>query len=284
MKYILGLITVILPFFGTGQRLHADFYGGASNYQGDLQSKVFTFDKAQLAGGAGLSYDLTNKFILRGAASFAQVQGNDKYNKDGKGVESRNLNFKSNIVEGHIALEYNLLDLSQHGFTPYMFGGIALYHFNPYTFDGAGYKVFLKPLSTEGQGLAQYPDRQPYRLTQFAIPFGGGFKLALSENLQVGIEFGFRKLFNDYLDDVSTAYADSALLLAAKGPQSVALSYRGDELAGASAAYPLPGAERGNPKHKDWYYITGLRVSYLLGNGANGGGRKTKTGCPANIY
>ena len=283
MKYIFVLIIATLPLFASSQQLHADLYAGAANYQGDLQGKVFTFDRAGGAAGVGTSYDLTNRFILRAAASFARIQGSDKYNTAGKGVEQRNLDFKTNILEGQLALEFNLLDLYDKGFSPYLFAGGAIFHYNPYTFDARGTKVFLQPLGTEGQGLPQYPDRKPYNLTQFAIPFGGGIKLALSENIQLGIEFGFRKLFTDYLDDVSSFYADSALLAAGHGPQSADLAFRGDELAGGSA-YPKPGSERGNPKMKDWYYITGLRMSYLLGTGKSGGGRKTKTGCPVNIY
>lgn len=282
MKYFLIISMAFIPFISAAQRLHADLYGGVANYQGDLQGKVFTFDKAGASGGVGLSYDLTHKLIIRASGNFAKVQGNDKYNTTGKGVEIRNLNFKTNIVEGQVALEYNLLDLSVRSFTPYVFAGVAAYHFNPYTFDDTGNKTYLQPLSTEGQDLSQYPDKKKYKLTQLAIPFGGGLKLALSENLQMGFEFGFRKLFTDYLDDVSMNYADSSVLASARGPQSVALAYRGDELPGG-AVYPAGGSQRGNPKMKDWYYITGIRLSYLLGTRQRKG-NKTKTGCPVNIY
>ena len=86
-----------------------------------------------------------------------------------------------------------------------MFAGIGVYRYNPYAYSG-GNKVFLQPLSTEGQNIIGYPDRKKYSLTQFAVPFGGGFKFAVSENLRVGIEMGIRKLFTDYLDDVSKGY------------------------------------------------------------------------------
>ena len=33
----------------------------------------------------------------------------------------------------------------------------------------------------------------------------------------MGLEFGMRKLFTDYLDDVSTTYVDQAVLLANRG-------------------------------------------------------------------
>src|SRR5207249_6493504 len=119
----------------------------------------------------------------------------------------------------------------------------------------------------EGEGLPQYPDRKSYSLTQLALPFGGGIKCALNDNLRVGIELGLRKLFTDYLDDVSSNYADANDLLAAKGQQAVDLAYRGDEVPGGNPTYPAKGAQRGSSALKDWYYLTGLTLSFRLGNG-----------------
>lgn len=49
-------------------------------------------------------------------------------------------------------------------------------------------------MNTEGQGLTRYPEKKLYNNNQFAIPFGGGLKLALTNKLQVGLEIGLRKL------------------------------------------------------------------------------------------
>jgi len=283
MKYLLMLTTALLPFIGQSQRLHVDIHAAAANYQGDLQGKRFTFTNAHPALGLGLSYDITNKFIVKALATYTKLSANDKDNTTAKGVEFRNLDFRSTIYEAQLALEYNLFDLSERSFTPYVFAGIAAFHFNPYSYNTEGNKVFLRPLSTEGQGLSSYPYRKPYNLNQIAIPFGGGLKFAINDRLQLGIEIGLRKLFTDYLDDVSTSYVDSLTLLSARGPQAVAFAYRGNEIPG-SPGYPADGAQRGNPKGKDWYYMTGIRISYLLFANRNDEGRKTKTGCPKSIY
>ena len=280
MKHIITtLFLSIISFAGFTQNLHADLFAGVANYQGDLQGKRFTLSQSRPAIGLGLSYDLTNKLIIRTGFTYGQVEGNDKKNTTAKGIEFRNLNFRSNITEVQLGLEYNLFDLGYRDISPYAFAGVAVYHFNPYTKDPAGNTVFLKPLSTEGQGLSQYPGSKPYTLTQFAIPFGGGIKFVLSDNLQVGIEIGLRKLFTDYLDDVSANYVDSATLYAAKGQQSVDLAYRGDEVPGGPS-YPAAGSQRGNPKYKDWYYFSGIRVSYTL----NGRKSRKGIGCPARLY
>ena len=123
--------------------------------------------------------------------------------------------------------------MGSHSLTPYVFGGIALYHFNPYTRDTSGTKYYLKPLSTEGEGFID--GRNNYNLTQFAIPFGAGVKLSLSDNVNVGFELGYRKLFTDYIDDVSTTYVDQSSLLVNRGSKAVELAYRGGELKNGSS-------------------------------------------------
>lgn len=287
MKYLfvlglsLGFLTV------RSQNLHADLFGGIANYQGDLQEKIFTFNMAHPAVGFGLAYDVSGRLIARTGLTYGTVEGNDKNNSRDKGIQQRNLSFKTHITELHAGLEFNLFDLSVRSFTPYIFAGVAVYHYNPFTFDSAGNKVFLKPLSTEGEGLPQYPDRKPYNLTQLSLPVGGGLKIELSDNLEISGEIAWRKLFTDYLDDVSKTYVDQNVLLAAKGPQAVSLAYRGNEI--GSGPYPADGTMRGNSKHMDWYYFGGLRLRYRLnsGNGWGGGGHgggKSKTGCPGRIY
>lgn len=267
------------------QRLNADIYAGVANYNGDLQGKRLSFNNAGPAIGLGLSYNITNKLAVRGVASYLKIAGSDasgNVNKSDPGF--RNLSFKSSVWEAQLALEYTFLDLEERSISPYVFAGIAAFHFNPYAKDSAGDKVFLRPLGTEGQGLSQYPGKEIYKNNQFAIPFGGGFKFALNSRTQLGIELGLRKLFTDYLDDVSGTYADSSILAAARGPQAAAFAFRGREV-NAGAAYPAEGGVRGNPKNKDWYYSTGIKLSYNLGSGnGGGGGRKKGTGCPTNIY
>ena len=283
MKSYLTLLLSVLMCSAHAQPFHVDLYLGAANYQGDLQTKRFSLKEAKPAVGLGLSYDITSKLTIRGAASYMKVSGSDEQGAAAKDVAFRNLRFRSTVLEGQMALEYNLLDIEERGFTPYVFGGVAIFHFNPYSYDSADNKVFLRSLATEGQGLSQYPEKKLYSNNQFAIPFGGGIKLALTDKLQVGLELGLRKLFTDYLDDVSGTYADSSVMAAARGPQAAAFAYRGREIAGATG-YPAAGSMRGNAKNKDWYYVTALSISYALGSRSGAGGKRSKLGCPTGVY
>lgn len=276
-------LTILILFFGLlvqAQRIHVTAFGGFSNYQGDLQDKRFTLNQSHPAVGAGLSYELTDKFYARANFTYGKLSGDDKQNPRNS---VRNLNFTSSITDIHLGLEYYILNPYQYRLTPYIFAGISRYNFNPYTSDTNGRRVYLKPLSTEGQGF--YQNRQPYKLSQFAIPFGCGFKFSLSENIQAGVEAGLRKTNTDYIDDVSTTYVDQALLYANRGQKAVDMAFRGDELKANSQPYPADGTQRGSAKNKDWYYFTGITLTFRLnGNqGMRAGGGRTKTGCPTNV-
>ncbi|HXB44303.1 MAG TPA: DUF6089 family protein [Puia sp.] len=265
MKKILALV-LLLPCMLHAQ-WHVNLFGGISNYSGDLQSKMFTTDQAYGAFGAGLQYDFTGHLSALSGFNYGHVGASDKFGKPD--LQTRNLSFQSTIFEWNLMGEYNLFDISDKRFTPYVFGGIAIYHFNPFAYDTLGRKVYLRPLSTEGEGLAQYPNRKPYNLTQFAIPFGAGIKLRITNNVTIAYEAGFRKLFTDYLDDVSTSYVDKTILLNAKGPEAVEMAYRGDEVKGGNPNYPASGIMRGNAKRKDWYYFSGIRVSIAVNSMKN---------------
>ena len=274
------------------QNIHVGVFTAISAYQGDLTDRIFPKKVTNGAIGFTVNYELAPQIMLRGGFTYTVVGGADRYSNDDS-LRARNLAFETHITEFSAVGEYYFFDLNEQKFSPYVFGGLAVFHFNPYDYNGTTQKIFLKPLSTEGEGLSAYPSRKPYALTQLAIPFGGGVKYAFNDRLRLGLELGLRKLFTDYLDDVSTTYVDPNDLLAAKGQLAVDMSYRGDEVAGGNPNYPSKGAQRGGSKHKDSYYFLGLHLTYRLGTGENTnrsgvfgggnykGGRKRGYGCPA---
>lgn len=278
-KTFVFVLLSVVAFTTKAQKLHVTAFGGFSNYQGDLQDKRFTLNQSHAAFGAGFFYEISDRFGARANVTFGKVSGNDKHNS--KNVV-RNLSFSSPITDIHLGLEYAILNPYEHRLSPYVFAGISNFSFKPSALDTSGTKVYLQPLSTEGQGF--YQGRKAYKLNQFAIPFGGGVKFSLSDNIKVGVEIGLRKTNTDYLDDVSTTYVDEALLLANRGQKAVDMAFRGDELKGTAFTYPADGSQRGG-KSKDWYYFSGVSLSFRLGankaGNARGGG--SQTGCPTNF-
>lgn len=271
-KTLIGLFVLLsVPslLFAQNNAPEVGIFGGISTYNGDLTPNSFSFQQSHPAFGIFIRKAVYKGFSLRLGATFGKLSGADSLSSDSS-VRTRNLDFQSNVTDVHLMVEYNFLDYSKTGFTPYVFVGISVFHFDPYTKDTSGLRVYLSPLSTEGEGLQTYPDRKPYNLTQISIPFGVGVKYALSPVVNLGFEFRINKTFTDYLDDVSTTYVDENNLLAERGPTAVEYAYRTNELPGhKSAAYPADGTMRGSAAHKDWYYFTGLTLSFNL-NGGNG--------------
>jgi hypothetical protein len=280
MKFLFYTL-LLIPGLVQAQRWHVNVTGGLSNYSGDLQGKAYTFDQSFFAFGAGVQYDITRNFSAISNINFMKVGASDQYNN--ANLVFRNLSFQTNIVEWNLLGEYTFLDITEKKFSPFVFGGIAVFHFNPYAYDTTGQLVYLRPLSTEGEGLPQYPDQKPYSLTQFAIPFGGGIKFRVSENVVIAYEVGFRKTFTDYLDDVSTIYVDKTILLNAKGPLAVEMAYRANELKGGDPNYPTAGTARGGPKYKDMYYYSGIRISIALLSKKDGYYGRGRTDCPPKV-
>lgn len=279
MKRIFLIAFLVFPsLLIKAQRTEVGLFGGTSFYLGDLNPKgVFKF--SQPAFGIFARYNLNWHWAVKGSVNIGWIKADDAMSSDPAQI-SRNLSFKSVVADFSATLELNFLRFrpgdTKTPFTPYMFGGICLFKFNPkgtiqdstYIFsDGVarfvqGGTYALQPLGTEGQNT---PDNQlkKYSLTQVGIPFGIGFKMNLTERLLIGLEWGMRKTFTDYLDDVSGNYADPVKLAAQYGAVSAAFSDR---------TIPDPdepvvsniGRQRGNPKTKDWYSFAGITISYNI--------------------
>jgi hypothetical protein len=74
----------------------------------------------------------------------------------------------------------------------------------------------------------------------------------------MGLEWGMRRTFTDYLDDVSKTYADVVAVSAENGPDAGALSDRSVD----------PGTntdrQRGNSKTNDWFSFAGLSLTFNI--------------------
>jgi hypothetical protein len=263
MKTILNMksCTIVFMFIVNScvaQQWQAEIMGGLSGYNGDLTHSSFKGMGPAIA--ANIKYLLPNDFLLlRAGISFGTISGSDKNSSD-PSIQPRNLNFKSDVFEGNLCLEVNLLDPTEYIGYPYIFAGVGIFHFNPYTYDNNNQKTYLQPLGTEGQGLAAYPNRAVYSLTQFCVPFGVGWKQKINEKFDLIYELGFRYTNTDYLDDVSTTYANPQILLQSRGPIAEQLAWRY-----VKPAIAVTGMIRGNPQARDWYYMTGLKFCYKFG-------------------
>ena len=106
--------------------------------------------------GVTVNYELMPRVMLRGGFTYTIVGGADRFSNDDS-LKARNLAFETKIAEFSLMGEYYFFDLAEQRFSPYVFGGLAVFHFNPYAYNGTTQKIYLKPLSTEGEGIPVIP-------------------------------------------------------------------------------------------------------------------------------
>jgi hypothetical protein len=239
---------------------------GAAHYFGDLNTRA-RINRPKLAVGAFFRKQFSNYVALRASIHFAQLGYSDVYNKNNEYQRRRNLSFNSNIFELAVQGDFNFFKFvpadPYYNFTPYITLGIGVFSYDPYAYLN-NKKVFLRPLGTEGQGTAEYPDRKPYNTMAICFPFGAGVKYALNDRMNIGFEVGYRFSMTDYLDDVSKTYvgADKFPPLPNGDPSVAQLlqdrSYETGDIIG------IEGRQRGFSKQKDHYVIAEVTVSFNL--------------------
>lgn len=262
MKRILLTLALIVPLFlraqvppPNGHHHEIGISLGVANYWGDLQPKFWASYGYQPMVGILYKYYTSPHVGFRFGLSYTNLSAADSMSIVPTN-KARNLTFATHLLELHSALEINFLpiDVFRRKATPYIFGGIGVFYFNPYAEDDGGNRHFLRPLSTEGEGLPMYPDRKQYSLVNVSFPFGGGFKFFIGRTIMLCGELGFRYTSTDYLDDVSKSYVNLDTLQAYKGKLARSMAYRGNTVAGWNGDNPNYGFQRGDAKANDWYW------------------------------
>jgi Domain of unknown function (DUF6089) len=281
LKRLLLSIVLLLPFCVQAQEHHEiGVTAGLSNYYGDLQPKFFASYGYHPMGGIVYKYFMGPRIGLRLGASYTSLSAADSLSNI-PANQARNLSFATHLFEFHGALEINLIpiEILKHKASPFLFGGVSVFYFNPYAEDPSGNKQFLRPLSTEGEGLPMYPDRKQYSLVNMAFPFGGGMKFFIGQKLMVTGEIGFRYTNTDYLDDVSKSYVNLDTLQKYKGVLARTMSYRGNTLPSWDHSNPNYGFQRGDSKSNDWFWYANITCTVYFR--AFGNPREyLKTKCP----
>lgn len=196
---------------------------GATNYRGEI-SPEYQLQNNRPALTAFYRRDVSVPITLRGGLTAGFLRAaDDNVNGVNGGVPPlqnyRQANMKGGLAEASAVVEYNFMNYHYRTdkvhFTPYLFAGIAAFYANTTT-------------TTNNPALSGAFNRKGAMLG-FAIPAGVGFKYALSEHINLGLEVGVRKAFTDQLDHL--------------GDQ--------DELLV-------------NPHDQDWYYYSGVNLSYTF--------------------
>jgi hypothetical protein len=277
-------------FGGFGGALYRGDLGGLSNDVVDNFLAGQEFSILRPAAHVGLRYFLSSNFSLRGNLSYARLYGSDE-NAEAVYRRNRNLNFRTNVFEASLMAEIHLTKekvLHRHGLRgargkaglslgTYLFAGFGAFYFDPQGFYdipgvGSGW-AFLQPLGTEGQLL---PDGDgKYSRIAYSIPVGIGIKKSFTRNISIGVELSYRFTTTDYIDDVSTNYANTEAIAAISGPVA---AYLADPSLGANLTplelellgfpgrpgWTAEGQQRGNPEGNDAFMMATVTLTYRI--------------------
>jgi len=249
------LFVLLLVVFSSaslhGQYMEVGIMSGMTNYKGDLQSRSIEPSEIHLSYGAFARYNFSKYFAVRLQGAYGKVSGSDANHRANNPLRNRNLSFESSIIEASLIAEVNVFGFdvrAEKGSSIFVFGGVGALKFNPKA-ELLGIMYDLQPLGTEGQNQST----SNYSLLSAAFPVGIGAKLAISEKLNVSLEYGLRFTLTDYLDDVSTGI----------DPIAASLAYRALEVDPNAPANPF-GQARGDASKNDNYMILGFTLSYNL--------------------
>lgn len=167
------------------QRSEIGFGIGTFNYTGDL---VRTYDFRFSKPAATVLYrsNLSNVVSFRASLAGGKLGASDRRNPIDAFSAQRNASFNVFVMEAAIAMEYHFLNWRDDRY---------FLRFSPYLFAGLG----LFSISGNDTKPAEYSN------VQGAVPFGGGLKYIVNPKWYISLEFGMRKTFFDYLDNVSEA-------------------------------------------------------------------------------
>jgi len=183
------LVGFFITFFITtgeaqiSQRSEVGFGLGTFNYTGDLvRNYNFTFSKP----AATIFYraNISKVVSFRTSLTAGKLGASDTRVPIDAFALQRKASFDIFLMEISGVYEYHFLDWRDDRrrlrFTPYIFAGLGLFS-----------------MSGVPSKTVQYSN------VQLAIPFGLGIKYVINPNYYVSLEFGVRKTFFDYLDNIS---------------------------------------------------------------------------------
>jgi len=237
--------------------------GGSYTFGKDYSLKDIDWPSTGFAGWLGYRQRFHPYFATTTSLCVFNLKGDDKYSEEPI-RNSRDLHFRSLNIEIQQRLEFIFYATERFGSRfnlpgkkhkvnrneqYYVFGGLGLCYFNPQAQFKDGDWMNLRPMKTEGQAKAYSP------LTM-TLPLGIGFRVGVGRVWRVGAEIAYVKTFSDYMDDVSTVYADPASF------STEAAAYFSNPAIGNPGF--APGYQRGDPKQKDAYYHLNLIITRNL--------------------
>ena len=191
LVYLVGILLFSLGNSSYAQKQSLGLHFGITSYTGDLKPSYtgdlkpgnLIIDYSKPSGGLFYRYGLSDAVSLRLHLLGGSITGSDKDAPDILG-QFRNLEFNITYAEVSAIFEYYFLN-------PKNAYGKKIP--SPYVFLGAGALTF----SSYQDPATDYSTIQP------VVPFGLGLKVPVGRVSYLDFNFGTRKTFFDYLDNIS---------------------------------------------------------------------------------
>ena len=178
-----SLIAAAIAHAQITQRSEVGFGLGTFNYTGDLV-RTYDFGNSQPAATIFYRNNISKVISFRASFTAGKLSASDAPNPIDAFAKQRNASFDIFLSELSGVYEYHFLnwrdDIRRLRFTPYVFAGLALFNMSGVTNKTAQYST-----------------------VQLSVPLGVGLKYVVNPKYYVSLEFGVRKTFFDYLDNIS---------------------------------------------------------------------------------
>ena len=264
------VIAFLLVF--TGASAQGNYFGGSKEigyqigtgyYVGDLNPSSPLKNRFHVAQGGYFRSNINPRVSIRLQMMDGFVEAWDE-DSDVSWAQNRNLHFRNRIREYSLSGEINYINHvvgnKSNRLTGFLTAGLALFTHDPESMDSYGNWHPLHPLGTEGQGWVD--GIEYYQLSGIALPFGMGFKINLGSAMSFQMEWGMRKTWTDYLDDVSTSYVNSVNQRIERGELSADLADRIITL--PDGVTSSEGLQRGDPGRDDKYGYFLASISFRV--------------------
>lgn len=156
---------------------------GSLNYTGDL---VRLYNPAFTRPALTVFYrhNISSIVSFRAGITGGKLVANDNRHPIDAFADQRGYSFNITVIEASTVFEYHFLDWRDSKrklrFTPYLMGGLVMF------------------------GMSGIPQKNAeYSNVQIGIPLGGGVKYVINPKWYVAVEYGVRRTFFDYLDNIS---------------------------------------------------------------------------------
>ena len=181
--WILTVVFVAAAWQVRAQKNEVGFSLGAMYYTGDL-ARNWVLPNTGFAGMILLRTNINDHVSLRATYTGGNVKGSDAKKPVDPFAVARASSFSIFVSEFSGGFEYYFLDYKSKravvNWSPYFHGGIGVFGM-----------------------IGQRDKNATYSTVQLAVPLGIGIKYQPVKQWAVGIEFGARILFFDYLDNIS---------------------------------------------------------------------------------